>query len=53
MDGFQLAVSRIDHPDAGRPLRAPVVVGGPFVVNTRARVDEAHADHRAGRFRPA
>lgn len=35
---------------AGRPLREPVVFGGPFVMNTREQIDEAFADFRAGRF---
>lgn len=35
---------------AGRPLREPVVFGGPFVMNTQEQIDEAFADFRAGRF---
>ena len=38
---------------AGRPLREPVVAGGPFVMNTEAEIAEAYADYRAGRFGPA
>ena len=35
---------------AGRPLREPVVFGGPFVMNTKEQIEEAFADFRAGRF---
>ena len=35
---------------AGRPLRDPVVFGGPFVMNTQAEIEQAFADYRAGRF---
>jgi hypothetical protein len=38
---------------AGRPLREPVVSGGPFVMNTEAEIEQAYADYRAGRFGPA
>jgi len=31
-------------------LREPVVFGGPFVMNTQGRIDEAFAGFRAGRF---
>jgi hypothetical protein len=35
---------------AGRPLREPVVLGGPFVMLSQDQVDRAFADFRAGRM---
>jgi quercetin 2,3-dioxygenase len=35
---------------AARPLREPVVQYGPFVMNTRAEIDQALDDYRSGRF---
>lgn len=35
---------------AGQPLREPIAFGGPFVMNTRAEIQHAFADYRAGRF---
>lgn len=34
----------------GRPLGEPIAWGGPFVMNTRAEIEEAFADYRAGRM---
>jgi redox-sensitive bicupin YhaK (pirin superfamily) len=35
---------------AARPLHEPVVQYGPFVMNTRAEIEQAVEDYRAGRF---
>jgi redox-sensitive bicupin YhaK (pirin superfamily) len=35
---------------SGQPLREPVVMGGPFVMNSRRQIEEAYRDFDAGRF---
>ena len=37
---------------SGAPLREPVVMGGPFVMNSRAEIERAYQDFHAGRFGP-
>ena len=35
---------------AGKPLGAPVARGGPFVMNTRAEIQQAFEDYEQGKF---
>jgi len=35
---------------SGTPLREPVVMGGPFVMNSRTEIERAYQDFHAGRF---
>ena len=35
---------------AGQPIGEPVVMGGPFVMNTTEEIDQAYLDFKAGKF---
>lgn len=35
---------------AGKPIGEPVVMGGPYVMNTQLEIEQAHADFAAGTF---
>jgi redox-sensitive bicupin YhaK (pirin superfamily) len=35
---------------SGQPLREPVAMGGPFVMNSRAEIEAAYRDYHAGKF---
>ncbi|MBL1076018.1 pirin family protein [Nocardia sp. 2] len=35
---------------SGKPIREPIVFGGPFVMGSRAEIEQAFADYRRGRF---
>jgi redox-sensitive bicupin YhaK (pirin superfamily) len=35
---------------SGQPIREPVVMGGPFVMNSKAEIERAYSDFHAGRF---
>ena len=35
---------------AGKPINEPVVMGGPFVMNTPGQIEQAYVDYEAGKF---
>ncbi|MEV6767217.1 pirin family protein [Nocardia sp. NPDC051030] len=37
---------------AGKPIREPIVFGGPFVMGTRDEIEQAYRDFRHGKFGP-
>ena len=50
-----LATGDADEPTrvmlyAGRPIGEQVVAGGPFVMNTRAEIEQAYRDFHSGKF---
>jgi redox-sensitive bicupin YhaK (pirin superfamily) len=54
---LQLATADPDEPArvmvySGTPLREPVALGGPFVMNTKAEITEAFTEFQAGAFGP-
>jgi hypothetical protein len=51
-DTLRLAASEATHlvVVSAPPLREPVIVNGPFVMNTAAQIQEAYAEFRAGTF---
>jgi quercetin 2,3-dioxygenase len=52
---IELATARADTPSvvvaySGQPIGEPVVMGGPFVMNTPAEITKAFEDFRSGKF---
>ena len=35
---------------AGKPIGEPVVMGGPFVMNSTEEIEQAYLDFKAGKF---
>jgi redox-sensitive bicupin YhaK (pirin superfamily) len=61
VDGDYLVLSASESPDSrtealellilgGEPIREPVATYGPFVMNTRAELQQAFEDYEAGRL---
>jgi redox-sensitive bicupin YhaK (pirin superfamily) len=55
MSHLDLVTGDVDAPTrvmaySGRPIREPIVMGGPFVMNSRQQIEQAHHDFHAGKF---
>jgi hypothetical protein len=55
-DGAQVVISTKDEPArvlfiSGKPLREPIALGGPIVMNTREELQQAFRDYESGTFK--